>query len=1009
MRHMRHMRHMRQWMDARFTSGRSRSAAILAAAGSALALSAPLWAGATTTNLTYYPNYPGLQGKAPLGVAADSAAGFSSGSWQANVTGSPNFTSIILDPMALFGRNDILVSELASVSYFTKKAGLEGSVDWFFQFYTDNYAGDPSGAAWYGHRINSEPYFSGSLNAPVNTWNQWVTDSGPDNRLRFYDSTGNYFGGYTDPFLDAFQLLTYPIAAWNLNGAFAPIGGQEISFFNLGLGTAWATGFAGRIDGIRIELMDGSVATVNLEDFPLQTLELVADQSCYTGGVGELVTVTVELTGNASDEIVGGQFFLEYDDTVLQFVSATPAPGEPFELEIFEFQTPGFLQYAVGVDSPDPGTTGDATMAVITFQVLDDLACSIADAVSFSTTPFLPTTVTDEFSTAIYPDLTDLATVTFDSVAPALVVPANIPIECDDSTLPANTGTATAPDICDGAPDISYVDVITPGACAASYTITRTWTASDDCGNESTGDQTITVADTTDPLLSIPADITVYSDPGECSADIDVNAQIEEFTDPVVIAPAQAPGVWYTDRYAPFGFTNAYFDGDDRLKHSINAADCEPCRPGGFNGAFYNTQGRKYDTPGATAMSIELYVPAGWASTGRRMAGFWGTALNSGNAISFFPIIEFTSTLDGSGLPRFRAWNGGGWNDLGLPSGFAYDAWQTLEFELIGTDVVYTVGDLTLTLPSNGSVQIGNTILQGHNNVAGVTYDIHWDNLTVVGAPSASDNCDPAPTVVGVRSDAMALTDPYPAGVTTITWTATDECGNSTSLVQTVTVLAFTPLAVEVELFGGIDPGPFTRCIEFDLDCGTIVTAELVFNNGIGVGTIEVPCSASGYTCITARDSKHTLRSTSSVSESGGGYETSFLKVSLVNPGSSLIGGNANGDTFIDILDFGAYVGQYNTSPGANTLCGHVGFNADFNGDGDVDVIDFSFIQVSFFEFDAAGCCPMPLAGGAQAQPLRRVRVSDLRRMGYPNYDKADLNSDGWVDTTDVALFMAGQ
>ncbi len=58
--------------------------------------------------------------------------------------------------------------------------------------------------------------------------------------------------------------------------------------------------------------------------------------------------------------------------------------------------------------------------------------------------------------------------------------------------------------------------------------------------------------------------------------------------------------------------------------------------------------------------------------------------------------------------------------------------------------------------------------------------------------PTASDNCTASSTltVTGVRSDGKALTDPWPLGTTTITWTAADECENiSAPCEQTVTVI----------------------------------------------------------------------------------------------------------------------------------------------------------------------------------------------------------------------------
>ena len=54
------------------------------------------------------------------------------------------------------------------------------------------------------------------------------------------------------------------------------------------------------------------------------------------------------------------------------------------------------------------------------------------------------------------------------------------------------------------------------------------------------------------------------------------------------------------------------------------------------------------------------------------------------------------------------------------------------------------------------------------------------------GSPTASDNC--SASVSGARSDGQPLNAPYPKGVTTITWTATDPSGNTASCQQTVTV-----------------------------------------------------------------------------------------------------------------------------------------------------------------------------------------------------------------------------
>ena len=103
-----------------------------------------------------------------------------------------------------------------------------------------------------------------------------------------------------------------------------------------------------------------------------------------------------------------------------------------------------------------------------------------------------------------------------DEEAPVITCPADITIECSDSQDPASTGSATAVDSCGGGtPAITYDDDVTPGLCADSYSIERTWTATDACGNSSSCIQTITVQDTTDPQFvgTLPGDLTV-----ECSA-----------------------------------------------------------------------------------------------------------------------------------------------------------------------------------------------------------------------------------------------------------------------------------------------------------------------------------------------------------------------------------------------------------------------------------------------------------------------------------------------------------
>ena len=118
-----------------------------------------------------------------------------------------------------------------------------------------------------------------------------------------------------------------------------------------------------------------------------------------------------------------------------------------------------------------------------------------------------------------------------DTTDPVLAgVPADVTVECDD--IP-EVATPTATDNCDLEVDIEYSEVRTDGNCPDNYTLTRTWVATDNCGNSTTGTQVITVQDTTDPVLAgVPSDLTVECDaipaPAEptatdnCDVDVDI-------------------------------------------------------------------------------------------------------------------------------------------------------------------------------------------------------------------------------------------------------------------------------------------------------------------------------------------------------------------------------------------------------------------------------------------------------------------------------------------------------
>jgi hypothetical protein len=98
-----------------------------------------------------------------------------------------------------------------------------------------------------------------------------------------------------------------------------------------------------------------------------------------------------------------------------------------------------------------------------------------------------------------------------DNTGPQLTCPAPVTVSCVSEVPPVNINTVTGvTDNCPGTITVTHQgDVISAQTCTNRYTITRTYRATDGCGNFTECTQTITVNDQTPPTLNCPASITV--------------------------------------------------------------------------------------------------------------------------------------------------------------------------------------------------------------------------------------------------------------------------------------------------------------------------------------------------------------------------------------------------------------------------------------------------------------------------------------------------------------------
>ncbi len=181
-----------------------------------------------------------------------------------------------------------------------------------------------------------------------------------------------------------------------------------------------------------------------------------------------------------------------------------------------------------------------------------------------------------------------------ETTPPVITCPINKTINCNESDLPANTGTATATDNCTLTPDISitYTEVVS-GIANCDQTIRRTWTAKDKCGNTSSCIQTISIIDNVKPaLFNCPPNTTVNGTIGAnglCSAVVPLlKPSATDNCAPSVTITHNIP----TGNIFPNGNTTVIWTATDDCMNTATCSTivtvvCNDCKCGTFSGMTF--------------------------------------------------------------------------------------------------------------------------------------------------------------------------------------------------------------------------------------------------------------------------------------------------------------------------------------------------------------------------------------------------------------------------------------
>jgi len=532
----------------------------------------------------------------------------------------------------------------------------------------------------------------------------------------------------------------------------------------------------------------GATLTLNLQTDP-----------CVTAI--EPITITVDVTDLTCD-IVGAQFFLDFDPSCWRVFLEQPddgiIPGEGW-MEITEDvdNDEGKVTYAVfRLDA----VSGDMTLATITMvPVAESCECCM----SFDTDHTPSTTLTQPGGGGVDLDLQPLdgLCVRIDFTPPECTPPDDITTNADPGMCSAmvDPGTPECTDNCDVF-TCTCTDCPTNGYPVGDTVVT--WICADECGNETDPmQQTITINDGEDPVITCPDDINTDNDEGMCGAVV---------TWDEITCADNCPGCTVTCDHSsgdffPVGTTTVCCTAEDAAG---NTAEC--C----FDVTVNDTEDPDITCPDDISTDNDANTCGAFVT--------WDEITCADNCDSC------TVTCD---------------HDSG-------------DFFPVGTTTVCCTAEDTAGNTAECCFDV--TVNDVEDPVCTPPDDIVECNIpgtcfaTVdIGMATCTDNCECSCDYVVAGK--KVPDDLYPVGITTIVWTCTDPSGNSCTSEQTVVVLdcedpTFDNCPADIDVPN--DEGMCGAVVTWDeITCsdncpGCTVTCDHSSGDFFPVGTTEVCCTA---------------------------------------------------------------------------------------------------------------------------------------------------------------------
>ncbi|CAA6819329.1 MAG: Chitinase (EC [uncultured Thiotrichaceae bacterium] len=328
-----------------------------------------------------------------------------------------------------------------------------------------------------------------------------------------------------------------------------------------------------------------------------------------------------------------------------------------------------------------------------------------------------------------------------DNVNPTITAPADTTIEATGTTTSvsdAQLGTATAADNVDASPSVTH----SATTALVLGTNTVVWTVTDSAGNTATANQVVTIADTTAPSITAPADVSA----------------------------------------APTGATTTVTLGTPAVSDLVDGSPSVVASPTGpFTIGTHTVTWTATDASGNTATATQQVVIS-------------ADNVNPTITAPADTTIEATGTT--TSVSDAQLGTATAADNVDASPSVTHSATTAL---VLGTNtVVWTVTDSAgNTATANQVVTIADTTAPSITAPADVTVPTTGATTAVtLGTPTLSDLVDSSPTATASPAG------PFAVGIHTVTWTVSDASGNENTATQTVTVTdlnAVTILEVQVD------------------------------------------------------------------------------------------------------------------------------------------------------------------------------------------------------------------